>query len=470
MTYPVILLAGGTVVTMDPRRRVIDDGAVAFSPESGRLLAIGRATALRPSFPTAEQVDCTGHVILPGLVNTHTHLFQTLLKGLGDDRVLADWFTTMTGPSAVELTEDDCYLAALHGCAEALSTGTTTIVDFMYVHPRPGLGDAVAIAMDEIGIRGVMARGYVTAGADVGVPAPLVEPLDRALADAQRLIHGWNRPGSRVRVGLAPCMSWSVDEPTLRETRALADATGAPITMHLAESPFDVQESVRRFGVRDIPLAERTGLLGPDLLAVHCVQCDDADIETLAASGTAISHNPCSNLYLGSGIAPVPRMQRRGITVGLASDGPASSSNHSMLQAMKFAALIHKGAHRDAEIMTAEKALEMATIDGAAALGMADQIGSLEAGKRADIVVANLSSLCLTPVHQAVSALVYSARGDEVDQVYVDGRLVARAGVPVRVDPADLRRRSAAAARSLTERAGTAALAHRPWRSVIVSS
>jgi 5-methylthioadenosine/S-adenosylhomocysteine deaminase len=370
----------------------------------------------------------------------------------------------------VELTEDDCYLAALHGCAEALSTGTTTIVDFMYVHPRPGLGDAVAIAMDEIGIRGVMARGYVTAGADVGVPAPLVEPLDRALADAQRLIHGWNRPGSRVRVGLAPCMSWSVDEPTLRETRALADATGAPITMHLAESPFDVQESVRRFGVRDIPLAERTGLLGPDLLAVHCVQCDDADIETLAASGTAISHNPCSNLYLGSGIAPVPRMQRRGITVGLASDGPASSSNHSMLQAMKFAALIHKGAHRDAEIMTAEKALEMATIDGAAALGMADQIGSLEAGKRADIVVANLSSLCLTPVHQAVSALVYSARGDEVDQVYVDGRLVARAGVPVRVDPADLRRRSAAAARSLTERAGTAALAHRPWRSVIVSS
>ena len=470
MTYPVVLLVGGTVVTMDPRRRVIDDGAVAFSPESGRLLAIGRADALRPSFPTAERVDCTGHVVLPGLINTHTHLFQTLLKGLGDDRVLADWFTAMTGPSAVELTEDDCYLAALHGCAEALSTGTTTILDFMYVHPRPGLGDAVAIAMDESGIRGVLARGYVTAGTDVGIPAPLVEPLDRALTDAQRLIEGWNRPGSRLRVGLAPCMSWSVDEPTLRETRALADATGAPITMHLAESPFDVDESVRRFGQRDVPLAARTGLLGPDLLAVHCVQCDATDIELLAASGTAVSHNPCSNLYLGSGIAPIPRMQRRGITVGLASDGPASSSNHSMLQAMKFAALIHKGAHRDAEIMTAEKALEMATIDGAAALGMADEIGSLETGKRADIVVANLSSLCLTPVHRATSALVYSARGDEVDQVYVDGRLVARAGTPVRVDPADLRRRSAAAARNLTERAGTAALAHRPWRSVIVSS
>jgi 5-methylthioadenosine/S-adenosylhomocysteine deaminase len=262
-------------------------------------------------------------------------------------------------------------------------------------------------------------------------------------------------------------MSWSVDEPTLRETRALADATGALITMHLAESPFDVDESLRRFGMRDVPLAAATGLLGPDLLAVHCVQCDDADIDLLAAHGAAVSHNPCSNLYLGSGIAPIPRMQRRGITVGLASDGPASSSNHSMLQAMKFAALIHKGAHRDAEIMTAEKALEMATIDGAAAVGMADEIGSLEPGKRADVVVADLSGFCLTPVHQAVSALVYSARGDEVDRVYVDGRQVVRAGVPTLTSPTEVRRRSTAAARALTARAGTAALANRPWRSIV---
>lgn len=465
----VTVLTGGTVVTMDPDRRVLDGGAVAFSAEPGELLAVGTAAEVGAGFPEAEIVDCAGQAVLPGFVNTHTHLFQTLLKGLGDDRVLSDWFTAMTGPSAVELTDDDCHVAALHGCIEALTTGTTTIVDFMYVHPRPGLGDAVAEAMAATGIRGVMARGYVTAGADVGVPVPLIERLDTALADAQRLIDRWNRPGSRVRVGLAPCMSWSVDAATLRETRALADATGALVTMHLAESPFDVTEAQRRFGMRDVPFAAATGLLGPDLLAVHCVQCDDADIDLLAAHGAAVSHNPCSNLYLGSGIAPIPRMQRRGITVGLASDGPASSSNHSMLQAMKFAALIHKGAHRDAEIMTAEKALEMATIDGAAAIGMADEIGSLEPGKRADVVVADLSSLCLTPLHQPVSALVYSARGDEVDHVFVDGRQVVRDGAPVLVDTAGIRRRSAAAARALTERAGTAALAHRPWRSMIDS-
>lgn len=463
----VTLLTGGTVVTMDPARRVVENGAVAFSSASGGLLAVDTAERLRAGFPGAQVVDTTGKVVLPGLVNTHTHLFQTLLKGLGDDRVLSDWFTTMTGPSAVELTEEDCHAAALHGCAEALTTGTTTIVDFMYVHPRPGLGEAVASAMREVGIRGILARGYVTAGADVGVPEALVEPLDAALDDAHALIDRWNRPGSRVRAGLAPCMSWSVDGPTLRETRALADATDALVTMHLAESPFDVEESVRRFGMRDIPFAAATGLLGPDLLAVHCVQCDDTDMELLAAHGVAVSHNPCSNLYLGSGIAPVPTMQRRGITVGLASDGPASSSNHSMLQAMKFAALIHKGVHRDAEIMTAEKALEMATIDGAAALGMADEIGSLEPGKRADVVVADLSSFCLTPVHQPVSALVYSARGDEIERVYVDGKLVVESGVPTRASPSDLRRRSAAAAHALTERAGTAGLARRPWRSVV---
>jgi 5-methylthioadenosine/S-adenosylhomocysteine deaminase len=460
-----ILLAGATVVTMDPRRRILRPGAVAFSPDSGALLSVGPDAEVRAAHPDAEIVDCTGSVVLPGFVNTHTHLFQTLLKGLGDDRVLSDWFTAMTGPSAVELTERDSYAAALHGCAEALTTGTTTLLDFMYVHPRPGLADAVARAMTDIGIRGVVARGYATAGADVGVPEPLIEPLDAALSDAGRLIGEWNRPGSRVTAGLAPCMSWSVDEPTLRETRALADDAGALVTMHVSESDFDVTESLRRFGVRDVPLLDRTGLLGPDLLAVHCVQCDDTDIALLAASRTAVSHNPCSNLYLGSGFAPIPAMLRSGVTVGLASDGPASSSNHSMLQALKFAALLHKGVHRDPEILTAEEALEMATVGGAAALGMSDRIGSLEPGKRADVVVLDMSNLCLTPVHQPVSALVYSGRGDEVDRVYVDGALVVADGHLVTMDEARIRAHSAEAASALTVRAGTSSFAHRPWRS-----
>ena len=460
----VTVLSGATVVTMDGTRRVLTDGAVAFTDV---ILAVGPRAGVLAAYPDADVVDCSGRVVLPGFVNTHTHLFQTLLKGLGDDRVLSDWFLTMTGPSAVELTPEDCYAGALHGCAEALTTGTTTLLDFMYVHPRAGLGDAVAAAMFDVGIRGVMARGYMTAGSDVGAPPELIQPLDVAMADAERLIGEWNVPGSRISVGLAPCMSWTVDEATLRETRALADRTGALVTMHLAESPFDVAESVRRFGVRDVPLAAETGLLGRDLLAVHCVQVDGQDLDLIQKSDTKVSHNPCSNLYLGSGFAPVPEMQRRGITVGLASDGPASSSNHSMLQAMKFAALLHKGVHRDPEIMTAEKALEMATIDGARALGLHESIGSLEVGKQADLVVLDMSNLCVTPVHAAVSSLVYSQRGDEVDRVYVDGRLVVDGGVLATVDQDEVRSRSSAAATGLAARAGTDRLADREWRSLV---
>ena len=457
---PTTVLRDATIVTMDAGRRVLTDAAIAFSDT---ILAVGPTQVVLEQYPDAEVVDCRGSVVLPGFVNTHSHLFQTLLKGLGDDRVLSEWFVTMTGPSAVELGESDAYAGAVHGCAEALTTGTTTLVDFMYAHPGPGLGDAVARAMSDVGIRGVMARGYLTAGDDVGVPRALIEPLDTALRDAERLIAAWNRPGSRVTVGLAPCVSWATDEATMRETRALADATGALITMHLSETPFEIEESLRRFGVRDVPYAGRTGLLGPDLLAVHCVQVDDTDLDLLRDTDTRVSHNPCSNLYLGSGMPPVPQMHRRGITVGLASDGPASSSNHSMLQAMKFAALLHKGVHRDPRIITAEKVLEMATIDGANAIGMGDVIGSLEEGKRADVVVLDMSNLCVTPLHAPVSSLVYSQRGDEVDRVYVDGRLLVRGGSLVELDQREIQEQSQRAASALAVRAGTDGFARRDW-------
>ena len=455
------VLSEATVITLDAERRVLTDGAIAFSDT---ILAVGPTSAVLAQYPDADVINCRGSVVVPGFVNTHTHLFQTLLKGLGDDRVLSEWFMTMTGPSAVELTEEDCYAGALHGCAEALTTGTTTLVDFMFAHPRPGLGDAVVRAMSDVGIRGVMARSYLTAGADIGVPAALIEPLDVALRDAERLIGAWNNPGSRVTVGLAPCVSWGTDEATMHETRALADATGALITMHLAETPFEIEESLRRFGLRDVPYAGKTGLLGPDLLAVHCVQVDTGDLDLLQATDTKVSHNPCSNLYLGSGFPPVPGMHRRGITVGLATDGPASSSNHSMLQALKFAALLHKGVHRNPEIMTAEKALEMATIDGARAIGMADHIGSLEVGKRADLVVLDMSNLCVTPLHAAVSSLVYSQRGDEVDRVYVDGELLVQDGSLLRLEERAIRERSLRAATALASRAGTDRFARRDWR------
>ena len=251
-------------------------------------------------------------------------------------------------------------------------------------------------------------------------------------------------------------MSWSVDEPTLRETRRLANDTGALITMHLAESDFDVAESVRRFGARDSVVLERAGLLGPDLVAVHCVQCNEDDLRRLAATETGISHNPCSNLYLGSGIAPVPAMLAAGVNVGLATDGPASSNNLSMLDAMKFAALVPKGLHRDPRIMSAGQVIGMATLGGARAMGMGNRVGSLEIGKAADILVIDESTLSIAPVHDPAASLVYSHRGDEVCDVWVAGRLVVCDRRPTMVDVDEVRRRSIQAARELAHRAAVA--------------
>jgi 5-methylthioadenosine/S-adenosylhomocysteine deaminase len=447
------------VVTMNGSRDIIDDGAVAV--EGDKIADVGPAREVESRHPGGQVIDCTGRTIIPGLVNTHTHLFQTLLKGLGDDMVLRDWFTQMTGPSAVQLTFADVLAAARHGCVESIRSGVTTLVDFMYVHPRPNLADAVVRAFRETGIRGVVARGYITVGGGADVPPELVEHLDDALDDARRLIRANNTASSRVQVGLAPCMIWTVDEQTLAATREMADAERALITMHVSETDFEIENSLRRFGIRDVELLERTRLLGPDMLAVHCVQCDRRDIDILKAHGVSVSHNPCSNAYLASGFAPVPEMIRQGMTVGLATDGPASSNNHNLIQGMKFAALIHKGHHRDPRIMTAEKVMEMATIDGARAIGMADQIGSLEAGKKADFALLDLSNAFVTPLHHPVSALVYSALGSEVEAVVIDGVTVMSDGTLRSVDEKEVARSAQKAAYSLADRAGTSR--HARW-------
>lgn len=458
------LLSGATVITMDRARQVIPQGAVLV--DGDRIVDVGPADQLRANHPTAQVDDYTGAVLIPGLVNTHTHLFQTLLKGLGDDMVLKDWFLQMTGPSAAMLTPGDVRAAARHGAVEAIRSGTTTIADFMYVHPGPGLTAEVIGGLKDVGIRGVVGRGYMTAGEELGVPPTLIEDLDEALADATALIRAHNREDSLVEVALAPTMIWTLDEDTLRATRDVANRENAKIMMHVSETSFEIEHSLERFGRRDVAALAHTGLLGPDLLAVHCVKCTHEDIALLKAHDVKVSHNPCSNLYLASGFAPIPEMLRAGLAVGLASDGPASNNNQNMIQALKFAALIHKGHHLDATIITAETVLEMATIDGARALGLDDHIGSIEPGKKADLAVLDLDNPFVTPVHSAVSALVYAAVGNEPTMVMVNGQTVLEDGQVTTVDADTVLRDAVEVASGLANRAGTARLAEREWRSV----
>ncbi|MFZ4832580.1 amidohydrolase family protein [Rouxiella sp. Mn2063] len=457
------ILADGWVVTMNPAREVLEEASILI--EGDRISAIGTRGQLVASHPEAEVLDCRNAIIIPGMVNTHTHLFQTLLKGLGDDMVLKKWFTCMTGPSAVELTEEDVSAAAMHGCVESLRSGVTSLVDFMYAHPRPGLTAKVVEAFEITGIRGYVCRGFLTTGAEHGIPSELIETPEAALADARRLIKFYNRPDARVKVGIAPSMIWALDEKVLRGTRELANETGALITTHIAETDFEIAQSQLRFQSTDTEFLSDIGFLGPDVLAVHCVQCASRDIRALKHHDVRVSHNPCSNMYLASGVAPIPEMLAAGITVGLGSDGPASSNNHSLFQAMKMAALLQKGVHRDPTIMTAEKVLEMATIDGARAIGLDHLIGSIEVGKKADIAIVGTDHPAMTPVHHPVSSLVYSALGHEVTDVFIDGEPVLRNGKLTRVNEREVLLRSQQAANSLAERAGSDRFKRRPWRA-----
>ncbi|MGH2428065.1 MAG: amidohydrolase family protein [Candidatus Limnocylindria bacterium] len=448
---------------MDPDRRVLTDGAVLV--EGGRIAAVAPAAELEASHPAAKRLDAGGGLILPGMVNTHTHLFQGLLKGLGDDRPLYRWLREMTAPASISLTEEDCEAAALNGAVEAIRSGCTTLVDFMYVHPRPGLTDAVIRGLSRASIRAVVARGFVTQGIELGVPPALVEDVDSALADAERLIRLHRQPDALIHIGTAPCLLWMVDEAALCATRELTDQHGTLITYHLAETDFEVGYAQRTYGVPETDLLLRAGLLGPDLLAVHCTKLGQRDVRMLRASDVKVSHNPVSNMYLGAGVAPITDMLQAGMTVGLATDGPASNNNQNMIQVLKYAALLHKVSHEDATAMTAEKVLEMGTIDGARAIGLEDEIGSIEPGKKADIAVLSLDNPFIGPVHDPVSALVYAAVGSETRTVLIDGRVVMRDGVLTSLDEDDVRHRASVAAHGLAERAGLGG-PRRAWRSV----
>jgi 5-methylthioadenosine/S-adenosylhomocysteine deaminase len=371
----------------------------------------------------------------------------------------------MTGPAAVHLTRDDIGVAARHGCVESIRSGVTTLVDVQYVHVEPGMTDAVVEAFQETGMRGFVCRGFMTMGEEYEVPAALIEEPEAVIADTRAAIRRHNRPGGRVQVGVAPCMIWTVDAESYRKVRALADEEKVLVTTHLAETDFEIEQSDRLYGKTDTELMSDIGFFGPDVLAVHCVQCGGSDIALLKRHDVKVSHNPCSNLYLASGCPPIPEMLAAGLTVGLGSDGPASNNNHSLIQAMKFAALLQKGVHRDATIMTAEKVMEMATIDGARAVGLEAEIGSIEAGKKADIAIVDTGSPFMTPIHNPVSALVYSALGNEVWGVMIDGRFVMRDGVVLTVDEHGVRCAAQSAADALAKRADIDHFKRRPWNA-----
>mgnify|MGYP000079276402 CR=1 FL=1 len=462
-----LLILNGTIVTVNPKREILLNGALAIQDD--RIVEIGPSEVLQEKYTEVKKVlDATGKAVFPGLINTHNHLFQTLLKGLGDDKVLADWLAEMTFPSSVHLLPEDTYAGAMLGCLDGLHSGTTTMLDYMYPHPQPELSDGVIKAYRELGIRGIFGRGYMDTGEEFGVQPGIMQDVTTIEKDARRLFdkyHGIDN--GKIKIWLAPAAVWSNSKESLLMTKRLAEEYKTGVTVHISETPFDREAARKLHGDWDINVLEKLGLMGPNMLMVHCVHLTPSDIRMAKYFDAKVSHNPVSNMYLSSGVPPIPRLVEAGVTVGLATDGAGSNNSNDMLETLKMAALLQKVHHMDPTILTAEKVLEMATIDGARAIGMEDEIGSLEIGKKADLFIFNPQLAAkAVPMHHPVSTLVYSSTQTNVETVVIDGQIVMENGIVTTVDEKAMLKLGQETADALSKRAGTYHLKTRPWRSL----
>jgi 5-methylthioadenosine/S-adenosylhomocysteine deaminase len=445
-----ILIENGAVITVDDARRIYDPGYVLVRGD--RIVAVGPGAAPAEIRQHAdEMIDATRMAVMPGMVNAHTHLFQTFIRGLADDKPLLDWLKAAIWPVARCLTEEDAYLAAMLGIVENIRGGATSVIDHQYVHTEPGNDDGVFRAADESGIRFLNARGW----ADMNYHPAFMESPDKIVSEMERLRERWHgQADGRLRLEFGPLIPWGCSDGTMLRTRALAGQWGVGTHVHVAETRAEVDMELASRGMRHVEWLQSLGSLGPDVQLVHSVWLSDAEIDLVEASGAVIVHCPVSNMYLASGVARVPEMRRRGIPVALATDGPGSNNNQDMLEVLKTTCLLHKVNTLDAMVLLPEDAVWMACRGGARAFGQPDLIGSLELGKKADLVLVDLNTPLAMPVHKPVSALVYNLAARDVDTVIVDGKVLMRGKRILVVDEAALLAEAAAACARLFERAG----------------
>ena len=405
------------MVTMNSARRIVDADVLV---ENGRISKVGRSDGRTAGRSTTPQIDCSGLVVLPGLVQAHIHLCQTLFRGLADDLSLEDWLAQRIWPLEAAHTEDSIHASAMLGAAELLLGGTTAILDMESVRHT---GAAFA-ALESIGIRATAGKCLMDSAAN---PAGLREATDAALSECADLCARWHGAAAgRLRYCFAPRFAPSCTGPLLRAASDLAEKTGAVIHTHAAETPVELDMVKRETGSDELGYLDSVGISGPRAALAHCVWVDKDAIARLARQATNVVHSPSSNLKLGSGIAPIPEMLAAGCHVAIGADGAPCNNRLDAFAEMRLAALIQKP-RLGPDALPAGQVLELATLGGARALGLAAEIGSIEAGKRADLIVLDLGGPHAQPEDaDLVSRIVYSARAADVRHVIIDGRLVVR--------------------------------------------
>ena len=407
-----LILTGGIVVTMNSSARVVSPGAVAI--DGRNIAAVDTPDAIAARFSAQTVIDTTGHVVMPGLVNTHTHAPMVLYRGLADDLALMDWLQKYIFPAEAKTLSPDFVRAGTRLAAlEMIESGTTTYADMYYFE------EEIARVTREAGLRGVLGQTIIQFPvADAKTPA-------EGLARTESFIKEFSNDDLIVPA-VAPHSMYTLDAGTLKAARSLADRQHVPVLIHLAETADENKTSIEAHKASPTAYLDSLGFWAPRTVAAHGVWLSPEDMSILARHHVGVSHNPESNMKLASGAAKVGEMQRAGIIVSLGTDGAASNNDLDMFEAMRQAAFLAKLQTSDPRAVPARKALEMATIDGARTLGMDALIGSLEPGKRADVIVVSMTAARQTPMYDPLSHLVYVTRGDDVKTTIVNGRVLMR--------------------------------------------
>jgi 5-methylthioadenosine/S-adenosylhomocysteine deaminase len=408
-----LIVSGGTIVTMDGQRRVIEDGAIAVKGDS--ILAVGPRNEILKNYAAPQTIDAKGELVLPGLINGHTHAAMTLFRGLKDDVTLDVWLTKYIFPAeAKNVNEDFVRWGTRLGALEMIRGGITTFADMYYFE------DAVAEETKAAGMRGVLGETWID------FPAPDNSNEDAMAAYTEKFLQKW-QGDPLIHAAVAPHSIYTCSQKTLTDAAALARKYHAPIEIHVAETKKELDDSREKNGRTPVGYLDHIGFLGPDVVAAHCIWVDATDEKILAQDNVGCVHNPSSNMMLASGVAPVPALRAAGVHVGLGTDGPAGSNNDlDIMQEMDLAAKLQKISKMDPQAINAEAVVEMATIEGARALHMDKEIGSLEAGKKADLIVISMDEPNAVPMYDVYSQLVYALKACDVETVVIGGKVVMR--------------------------------------------
>jgi len=407
-----LIIRGGTVVTMDGSRRVIENGGIAI--KDGRIIAVDTAALMDLNYSARQVIEAQGKVVIPGLINGHTHVPMTLFRGIADDLDLQEWLTKYIFPAeAKNVTEDFVRVGTRLGLAEMIRSGTTTYCDMYYFE------DAIADETYKAGMRGVLGETVID------FPVADNKTNAEAMAYVEKFVAHW-KGNALIVPAIAPHAPYTVSEDHLKAVRAFSDRTAAPIVIHISETKREVDDSIKAKGASPIDYLNRIGFLNNRVIAAHVVWPSEEELGLLKKLGVGIVHNPQSNMKLASGVAPVPEMLKQDLPVGLGTDGAASNNDLNLWEEMDTAAKLHKLISKDPKVVSAQEAFEMATIRGARAMHLEKEIGSLEAGKRADIAIVDLDDLNQTPYYNIYSDLVYAAKAGDVRTVVIEGRVVMR--------------------------------------------